>query len=88
MAKRRLNEHGQSKPFNKRAMSPDKYIAYLRALDANQAGASLADAAAILLPDMANSYPDKPAEKRLRANLKAAVQLRDRDYIYLPQMAT
>lgn len=59
------------------------FLIYIRLLDADEAGAKLGEITPILLPGVSNIDPDYLGNKRLRANLKKARELRDHDYIYI-----
>jgi hypothetical protein len=65
----------------KRARS-DNYRTYLQLLDADEAGASHDDMAA-LYPHIPNDPPDYTGREKVRDALAAAKRLRDGDYRYL-----
>lgn len=80
-AKRRLYAR---KPFVRPGPQPRhhkvKFPTYLRLLDAEIAGASLEEAAALIYPEASNQYPDYVAVKTAREALKAAHGYRDNGY--------
>jgi hypothetical protein len=56
------------------------YRRYLRLLDAKAVGASNADIAKVLYPEIENIYPGYEGSRRVRKDLKIAERLRDHDY--------
>lgn len=67
-----------------RKIHPDKLPLYLRLLDAEAAGASPAEMAAVFYPAESNSYPNRGTEKKLRYQRAVARALRDADYWRIP----
>jgi len=64
------------------------YPEYLRVLDAKvpEPGIDNKDIASVIFPTEDNSYPDYTTSKKISAHYKAALKLRDEDYIYLPYL--
>ena len=65
---------------------PDKYVEYLRILDAVSSGVSPDDIGACLWPKAANSYPHFSRDRRLEAAAREAERLRDGGYGVLPTL--
>ena len=59
---------------------PEKYVLYLRILDAEEAGAEPKHIRDQLFPDIPDGYPDSKRQKALVDNRKAAQKLRDGGY--------
>jgi hypothetical protein len=59
---------------------PQQYSKYLRLLDAKQARAKTSHIAKVIYPQVKHTYPDYGAKHRIRADLKVAKRLRDRDF--------
>ena len=60
------------------------YCTYLRVLDAEASNATFEEIASVLFPSHPNDYPDRTGDQAVRDALKAAKNLRDRDYQALP----
>jgi hypothetical protein len=58
----------------------EKFVLYLRILDAKEAGARPKDIGDLLLPDIPRDYPENSRSKALVNNRKAAQNLRDGGY--------
>ncbi len=67
-----------------RKIQRNKLPLYLRLLDAEAAGASPAEMAAVFYPAESNSYPNRGTEKKLRYQRAVARALRDADYWRIP----
>lgn len=76
------NGHLEDAP-NKRARA-ERYIVYLRCLDAVDSGVEHALIAKTLCPEKPNKYPDYNGSKTVFDWIKSAEELRDKNYIYLP----
>lgn len=72
--------HGTFMPEPERRNQLSKYPTYLRLLDADFACATSSEMAEVLYPGDVNVHPDYSASKKVRQQLKAAIQLRDSDY--------
>ena len=66
----------------------DKYVTYLRILDAEDCSADKTDVADVLFPSIENTYPDNPRLKTYRNHLNAAIRLRDEGYRSLASLAS
>jgi hypothetical protein len=66
---------------------PDKYVTYLRTLDALASGASLDEIARVLHPELGNAYPDHRGRNRVKNDKRAAERLRDGDYRFIPMLS-
>lgn len=79
-------KRGNLVPVTKRALRKQVYVEYLRVLDGVAGGASAPEVGEVLAPRARNEVPDRPRDKRFRAALKAAQQLRDGGYRMLPRL--
>jgi hypothetical protein len=70
-------ESGAVNLKNSRNRDAEKYVLYLRILDADEAGARSEDIGDRLFPDKQNDYPDMMRAQALYDNRKAARKLRD-----------
>lgn len=71
----------------RRAQSGTMYSRYIRVLDAIAAEATVTEIGDELFHDDPNPYPDFPRNKRVRAMIHAAEELRDGGYRRLPALA-
>jgi Uncharacterized conserved protein (DUF2285)/Family of unknown function (DUF6499) len=69
-----LRQLGDLQPMES-ANHVSKFQAYLRILDANSAGASQREMAAVIYPHLPNKYPDRQGENTVRHSLKRATYL-------------
>jgi hypothetical protein len=65
----------------------DKYTAYLRIIDAEDAGINQSEIANILFPTFTNEHPENQLMQTFRNHRKAALRLRDTDYRLLASLA-
>jgi len=61
----------------------EKYITYLRILDAYEAGAEAKNIAGVLFPTLRDEHPSYARRKRLDDDRRAALELRDGGYLSL-----
>ncbi|NML43519.1 DUF2285 domain-containing protein [Ramlibacter sp. G-1-2-2] len=76
-------KRGVFEPIESRAQNTDRYVEYLRILDADAAGASVKEIGDALAPMAANDE-DRQRDKRFRAALKEAQRLQQEGYRVLP----